>query len=211
FSTGAGSTALYTNAKSLYLYQLVNNGPTTQFVSSIGLTVRNATSWGYFGGLGLFDDQGAMTAANTMGEDGTIFVINAAVSAGGTATAGVTAIPDGKAPLNVFVEQDTGGQGNDSFRAEWSKNNAVKFNQRSVIFGYTSDAPPDLAQFSAQAALAANAQTFGSGVRQGGDSGGGNQTPEPSTLVLSCLGLLGLSGARAWRNRGTKPLRPALA
>src|SRR5262249_20876839 len=48
---GAGSPALDTNARYLYVYQLVNDGGSGQTVGSLGLTAKDATSWGSFSSL----------------------------------------------------------------------------------------------------------------------------------------------------------------
>jgi hypothetical protein len=108
----------------------------------------------------------------------------------------------------VELKPNGAGPGFDSFRAVWSINGAVDLNGRSALFAFTSDAAPSVALFSAQGATSVNAPTLGTvtGIPPGGpenppsQGGGPSSTPEPSTLVLSCLGLSFL-GVKAWRKR----------
>src|SRR4029077_2326246 len=106
----------------------------------------------------------------------------------------------GIALTSVELESDGAAPGQASFRAVWSASGAVKTNQRSALWVFTSDSPPEAAVFSAQGATSVNGDTIGSQVRQGGGGGGGsgggpNPSPEPSTLMLSCLGLSCLGAA----------------
>jgi hypothetical protein len=214
-SPGAGSPALDTSARYLYVYQLVNDGGAKQTVGSIGLTVKDATSWGSFASLGLADDQGQLSATNPLGANGGPFD-NALRTGGSSAVSIVAAAPPGSAVNQVELKPDGAGPGFDSFRAVWSINGGVADGQHSALFAYTSNTAPLAALFSAQGATSVNAATFGTvhGVPQGGgdggsgtvggDTGGGpSSTPEPSTLALSCLGL-GCLGAQVWRKRRTR-------
>jgi hypothetical protein len=199
-SPGAGSPALDTHAQYLYVYQLVNDGGSAQTVGSVGLTVKQATSWGSFQSLTFNDDQGQVNNTNPLGTNGGAYDNTFRSGGSGAVTVGA-ATPPGIAVNQVELKDNGAGPGFDSFRAVWSINGAVDLNGRSALFAFTSDAAPSDAIFSAQGASSVNAPTIGTvtGI-QGGTGGGGNSTPEPSTLVLSCLGLSFL-GAKAWRKR----------
>src|SRR5262249_54254063 len=117
-----------------------------------------------------------------------------------------TANPVGTAVNQVELKPNGAGPGFDSFRAVWSASGAVDPGASSAVYGFTSDASPSNALFSAQGATSVNAPTIGTvtgrqGGGPGGDQGGTtSDSPEPTTLVLSCLGLTCL-GASAWRKR----------
>jgi hypothetical protein len=196
-SPGAGSPQLDTHAQYLYVYQLVNDGGSAQTIGSVGLTVKQATSWGSFSSLTLNDDQGQVNNTNPLGANGGAFD-NTFRSGSGAVTIGA-ATPPGIAVNQVELKPNGAGPGFDSFRAVWSINGPVDLNGRSALFAFTSDAAPSDAIFSAQGATSVNSPTLGTvtGV-QGGTTGGTNGTPEPSTLALAGLGLSCLA-ARAWR------------
>jgi hypothetical protein len=199
-SPGAGSPALDTHAQYLYVYQLVNDGGSAQTVGSVGLIVKGATSWGSFQSLTLNDDQGQVSNTNPLGTNGGAYDNTLRSGGSGTVTIGA-ATPPGIAVNQVELKPNGAGPGFDSFRAVWSVNGAVDLNGRSALFAFTSNAAPLVALFSAQGASSANAPTLGTvAASQGGTggSGGPSPSPEPSTLVLSCLGLSCL-GTQIWR------------
>ena len=198
---GAGSPALDTSARYLYVYQLLNDGVSLQTIGSVGITVKNATSWGAFNALGFVDDQGLVKAGNPLGNDPGAFDSTFNPSETGSVHLGAVS-PAAVAITSVELAPDGAAPGQASFRAVWSSSGAVRIGQSSALWLFTSDAPPEAAVFSAQGATSVNGDTIGSQVRQGGGGGGGgggdvSATPEPSTLVLSCLGLSCLGAA--WR------------
>jgi PEP-CTERM motif len=197
-SPGAGSPALDTHAQYLYVYQLVNDGGSAQTIGSVGLTVKQATSWGSFASLTLNDAQGQVNNTNPLGTNGGAFD-NTFRSGSGAVTIGA-ATPPGIAVNQVELKPNGAGPGFDSFRAVWSINGPVDLNGRSALFAFTSNAAPSVAIFSAQGATSVNSPTLGTVTGlQGGTTGGTpSGTPEPSTLALAGLGLSCLA-ARAWR------------
>jgi len=205
---GAGSPGLDTHARYLYVYQLLNDGISQQTIGSVGITVKNATSWGAFNALGFFDDQGLVKTGNPLGNDPGAFDSTYNPSETGNVHIGALTTP-AVAITSVELAPDGAAPGQASFRAVWSSSGAVRIGQSSSLWLFTSDAPPEAAVFSAQGATSVNGDTIGSQVRQGGGGGGDtggdttNPTPEPSTLVLSCLGLscLGAAWRRAKRSR----------
>jgi hypothetical protein len=209
-SPGAGSPTLDTHARYLYVYQLVNDGGANQTIGSIGLTVKDATSWGSFSSLGLADDQGAVSASNPLGSNGGAFD-NTLRPGGSSAVSVMPSVPPGAAVNQVELKPDGAGPGFDSFRAVWSINGGVDLGESSALFAFTSNSAPLSAIFSAQGATSVNAATFGTVAGHltpnpapgGDDQGGGTNpqgAPEPSAVVLAALGL-GCLGARAWRQR----------
>src|SRR5262245_1636947 len=213
---GAGSPPLDTHAQYLYVYQLVNDGGAKQTVGSIGLTVKDATSWGSFASLGLADGRGAVSASNPLGANGGAFD-NTLRPGSGSGVSLVAPPTPGSAVNQAELKPDGAGPGYDSFRAVWSPTGGVENGGTSALFGFTSNTAPRAAIFSAQGASSVNAATFGTvpgqlpptptptptptpepGPVQGG--GGPQGAPEPSTLVLCGAGL-GCLAARAWRGR----------
>jgi hypothetical protein len=211
FTPGVGSLepTLDTDANYLYVYQLVNDGGSGQTVGSVGMTVKQATSWGAFATLGLFDDQGAIRSGNGAGTDGAPF--NNLLNAGGSSEVGLETIePPGVVIGRVELLNDGAGAGFDSFRAVWGVDGAVGPNNRSATWAFTSNSAPNLAIFSVQGGSSVNADTYGTVTKQGGGGGGDpTPTPEPSTFALACLGLTAL-GANAWRRLRTKKLDAAV-
>jgi hypothetical protein len=64
-----------------------------------------------------------------------------------------------------------------------------------TLDGYTAPPPPGAANAGSIGATVAVA----AGSKSTGGGGGGGSSPEPSTAVLACLGLAGLSVAGRWR------------
>jgi hypothetical protein len=210
--SGLGSPAdgLDRAAQYLYVYQLVNDGADGQSIGSLGLTIRGATSWGTLAGLGFFDADGATGAGNPLGEKGPAFAN--AFRPGSTGGVSVGEVPTSVLG-SVGLTADAVGTDLDSLRAVWQAGGAVRTDQRSALFYFTSDTGPGTSLFSAQGATSINASTLGTLNRQGSEQGGsgpGNDdttraAPEPSTLVLSCVGLCSL-GLAAWHKaRGRRP------
>src|SRR5262249_44207008 len=86
---GARSPTLHPHAQYLYVYQLVNDGGSGQTVGSVGLTVKEATSWGSFSSLTLTDDQGQVSKDNALGVNGGAF--DKTLRSGGSTTVGIAA------------------------------------------------------------------------------------------------------------------------
>jgi hypothetical protein len=192
FVAGAGSGALDTSARYLYLVQVVNNGPNQSAIKDVftALNPGLVTSWGYFGlklgGLGAGDDRGAVDANNNLGPDGHPFD---GLAYSPTNRPFVLTLPTGDPgilPAGVTVD----GSGFDiSFGAGGLLNG-----QRSVLIGFTSNDAPKFVPDGENLSNGAGGLAFGESPIP---------APEPSALVLLGLGGVGL-GFGGWIARRRK-------
>jgi hypothetical protein len=210
FKKGDGSGALDTTAPYLYLYQVTNNQPKGStdviktVVQSLGKTVVAAdmTSWGYFDGLGLADAFGEVYVNNVFGN--TRSPGNPAKANVGVNNPSVVKIMDGVTPSKVTPQFQVG---NSSFNVRWA--NGIKAQERSVLFGFTSNEPP--AFFSDGVLSDPLSPSFtnanGTGVGFNGNPFKGVPEPPSLTMMLSGVAMVSvfLVGRRARRRVAGAP------
>jgi hypothetical protein len=195
FKNGTGSPkALDTTAFYLYLYQVTNDFPAgnANFISfttiPLGVPLASITSWGWFTGLGLSDAFGQVTSANFFGNTRTRG--NPAVANTGVTTPSVVALANGSyvTPFDASVSNRP-----DKFSANWvNGGNPIAAQQRSLIFGFTTDIAPRLIPGTVSGRATGQPPTTATGTLP-------SPTPEPASVVLLGTGVL----LAAWfRRRG---------
>ncbi len=185
-NAGAGSGALNTSARYLYLYQDVAS-PASMAVfigdslSSQG-TPLGITSYGQWR-LHLADDGGIVSTTNDFGPDGIAF------SPGAPANIGVTSPSISSSPPTIGLVQATFSVTSTSFSQQFS----LGAGEVEQVVGFTSNYAPQLLSFN-------SASTFAGGALP-------VPVPEPSSLVLLCAAALGLVGNLRRRARFAVSLR----
>ncbi|MBX9680126.1 MAG: hypothetical protein K2X38_15290 [Gemmataceae bacterium] len=172
---GGASPALDTQAKYLYLYQVVNHQRTEPQIESASIKLladlSDITSWGYFQGLGFATDEEAglrpisannKLDPNTYRSPAPAVPINKSlrlapipttrgesepnVGAGKLVRVQWDAFDPARTPDYVMLLARSDFNEHSSFRAIWSGNNAIAKDGRSTVFGFTSNLPPKLDQ-----------------------------------------------------------------
>jgi hypothetical protein len=180
FRAGTDSPALDTTATYLYLYQVVNDsnldGPsiTLQILALFtDLNLKQITSWGFFGGLGLADDMGRVNADNSFGMD-RVNRENPAPINLGVKDPSVVKV-NGALPPSTSLTRMTAAMG--LFNAQWA---GIMPTQYSSIFGFTTDLTPGAPPMDVGVKGSDNTFPLGQVV---------TVNPEPSGLVLLGLGV----------------------
>lgn len=172
---GGASPALDTQAKYLYLYQVVNHQRTDPQIESASIKLladlSDVTSWGYFQGLGFATDEETglrpisannKLDPNTYRSPAPAVPINKSlrlapipttrgenepnVGAGKLVRIQWDAFDPARTPDYVMLLARSDFDEHSSFRAIWSGNNAIAKDGRSTVFGFTSNLPPKLDQ-----------------------------------------------------------------
>jgi hypothetical protein len=176
---GAGSGALDTGARYLYLYQdVASPASLAVFVgddlSSQG-TPLGITSYGQWR-LHLADDSGIVSTTNDFGQDGIAF------SPGAPANTGVTNPSISSSPPTIGLIQADLSVTSTSFSQQFS----LGAGEVERVVGFTSNYIPQFLAFNSESNFAGGALPV--------------PAPEPSSIVLLCAGGLGLVGY--FRRRG---------
>jgi hypothetical protein len=187
FIAGSGSAGLDTNARYLYMLQVVNNGTGTNGITTVTLSLDPSaiTSFGYFGKLGGNDNQGAVGVSNDFGADGSHFDGQAHT---GVKNPAIVSLPnDGTsmAPSDVTVSL-TNGQLVITFPA-----GGLPQGDRSVLIGFTTNEAPGIAPGNAFSFNGSSGHAFGQGPIP---------MPEPSAYALMGVGVACI-GLFLWRRR----------
>jgi len=171
---GGASPSLDTQAKYLYLYQVVNHQRTDPTIESASIKLladlSDITSWGYFQGLGLAteEDTGLRPLSanhkldpNTYSSPAPAVPISKplrlatipttrgeepAVGAGKLVRIHWDAFDPARTPDYVMLLARSDFEENSSFRAIWSGPNAIAKDGRSTVFGFTTNLPPKFDQ-----------------------------------------------------------------
>ncbi|MFO0865101.1 MAG: PEP-CTERM sorting domain-containing protein [Gemmataceae bacterium] len=172
---GGASPSLDTQAKYLYLYQVVNHQRTDPVIESASIKLlvdlSDVTSWGYIHGLGFAtDEDGGIRpiSANNKLDPNTYRSPAPAVpiakslrlapipttrgenepnlGAGKLVRIQWDAFDPARTPDYVMLLARSDFDEHSSFRAIWSGPNAIAKDGRSTVFGFTSNLPPKLDQ-----------------------------------------------------------------
>lgn len=181
FNAGNGSAGFDTSAEYLYLYQYVNDGTGDDPFGSLTLGAKELTSWGHWT-LGFCDADGAIDVGNPLGpgaEDFS-FAPRAVLGAPGAMIGDtLSSVPgsDDREPLSMSFGNNTLSLGLN-----------LRDGQRLSVFGFTSDAPPVVRNFTLEECP--------DNLACGGYV---STIPEPATLLLfatACLGVVATSRRR---------------
>ena len=159
-----------TDAKYLYLYQIVNDGPMTTSFENVYLgsdpeVMTSMSTWN----LVLSDSSGVVSLTNQFGVDGADFEVEAPANIGVDSPSVASPLTSLRpVSLDIFSGQLRGSYLPDLF--SW---------ETSYLIGYTSDFPPAFPpELNAP-------PTFAAGIIP-------NAVPEPSTCVLALASLIAL-------------------
>jgi len=137
-----GSPALDTKAKYLYLYQVTNDWPmnSPNFIVaatiSLGVPMKDITSWGSFTGLGLSDSFGQVTTSNFFGTSRSPG--NPAKASTGVASPSVVALAANSYTTPFSVDLTSVAN---SLNAQFAGAHLIA-QARSDLFGFTSNDSP---------------------------------------------------------------------
>jgi hypothetical protein len=172
---GGASPSLDTQAKYLYLYQVVNQQRTDPVIESASIKLlvdlSDITSWGYFQGLGFAtEEEGGVRPisannkldANTYRSPAPAVPISKSLrlapiptvrgenepnpGSGKLVRIQWDAFDPARTPDYVMLLARSDFDEHSSFRAIWSGPNAIAKDGRSTVFGFTSNLPPKLDQ-----------------------------------------------------------------
>lgn len=205
-SSAALATALAGAEDYLYLYQLTNNGTDAiHEASSMNISFGGVlTSWGYFDGFSLEDDDGIVNGAsdataNDFGEDAQVFADLAFPSGPAVLSPGVTdsgAASSYLDPVQVYTVLD-------KFHVLFVDSTSgakIPAGESSVVFGFTSARGPSYRPFTVQDGGSVNGTT----VAPGSVTGNAPTVPAPTGLMaLASLATVGF-GAFYRRRRAGK-------
>jgi hypothetical protein len=188
FFAGTGSGAFDVLANYLYLFQVVNNGPGSNAIRDVSVSLlvdpMYLTSHGRFTGIGFEDNLGLVSATNNFGSDAMVFSNTDPANFGVTAAGGGSIAED--LPLGYytpFIISKGPGNFSATFFVSGLGGTSIANGGRSLLFGFTTDLSP----YSANV-----------GIIDGGSAANGTTitpvlVPEPASLAIWGLGAFGLA------------------